>query len=88
MWVEMARNSGQVEIAVRDRGIGIPRQEQKRIFDKFVRGSAAREVDIRGTGIGLALARQIVREHGGDITVDSEPGQGSTFRVRLPGMDT
>lgn len=87
VWVEMARSSGQVEISVRDRGVGIPRSEQKRIFDKFVRGSAARDVDIRGTGIGLALARQIVREHGGDITVDSEPGAGSTFRVRLPGVD-
>ncbi len=87
VWVEMARSSGQVEISVRDRGVGIPRGEQKRIFDKFVRGSAARDVDIRGTGIGLALARQIVREHGGDISVDSEPGQGSTFRVRLPGVD-
>ena len=87
VWVEMARRSGQVEISVRDRGVGIPPSEQKRIFDKFVRGSAARDVEIRGTGIGLALARQIVREHGGDITVDSKPGRGSTFRVRLPEVD-
>jgi len=88
VWVEMAQGGGQVEISVRDRGVGIPRGEQKRIFDKFVRGSAARDIDIRGTGIGLALARQIVREHGGDITVESDPGQGSTFRVRLPEVNS
>jgi CheY-like chemotaxis protein len=68
--------------------VGIPRHEQRRIFEKFVRGSAARESNIRGTGIGLAMARQIVRAHGGDITVESEPGQGSTFRVLLPVKET
>ena len=82
--VMVAGNARGVEIAVRDRGVGIPRHEQRRIFEKFVRGSAARESNIRGTGIGLAMARQIVRAHGGDITVESEPGQGSTFRVLLP----
>ena len=87
VWVELAKNGAQVEIAIRDRGVGIPRGEQRRIFEKFVRGSAARESDIRGTGIGLAMARQIVRAHGGDITVESEPGKGSTFRVMLPGTE-
>jgi len=85
--VRVAGNLRQVEIAVRDRGVGIPRHEQRRIFEKFVRGSAARVNNIRGTGIGLAMARQIVRAHGGDITVESEPGQGSTFRVLLPVKD-
>jgi signal transduction histidine kinase len=84
VWVELARNNGHVEIAVRDRGVGIPQDEQKRIFEKFVRGSAARESSVRGTGIGLAMARQIVRAHGGDITLESEPAKGSTFRVQLP----
>jgi signal transduction histidine kinase len=82
--VMVAGNAQGVEIAVCDQGVGIPRHEQRRIFEKFVRGSAARESNIRGTGIGLAMARQIVRAHGGDITVESEPGQGSTFRVLLP----
>ena len=75
-----------MEISVRDSGIGIPSGEQRRIFEKFVRGSAARDNDIRGTGIGLAMARQIVRAHGGDITLESEPGKGSTFRVVLPAV--
>jgi signal transduction histidine kinase len=82
--VMVAGNPRRVEIAVRDQGVGIPRHEHRRIFERFVRGSAARERNIRGTGIGLAMARQIVRAHGGDITVESEPGQGSTFRVLLP----
>ena len=82
--VELATKGRQVEIAVRDQGVGIPRGEQRRIFEKFVRGSAARASNIRGTGIGLAMARQIVRAHSGDITVESEPGKGSTFRVMLP----
>ena len=82
--VELAKNGRRVEIAVEDHGVGIPRREQRSIFEKFVRGSAARESQIRGTGIGLAMARQIVRAHGGDITVASELGKGSTFRVHLP----
>ena len=82
--MELTKNGRQAQIAVRDRGMGIPRDEQSRIFDKFVRGVAARENHIRGTGIGLATALQIVRAHGGRIAVESEPGAGSTFRVLLP----
>lgn len=76
-----------VEIAVRDEGMGIPRHEQRRIFDRFTRGAAAREQHIAGTGIGLATAREVVRAHGGDIRVHSEPGRGSTFTIRLPAGD-
>ena len=86
VWVSLSRNGSHVEIEVRDRGVGIPSSEQVRIFEKFVRGAAARESNISGTGIGLAMARQIVRAHGGDITLESEPGKGSTFRVVLPEM--
>jgi signal transduction histidine kinase len=84
VWVELTKRNKQVEIAIRDRGVGVPPGERQRIFEKFVRGSAAQESRIRGTGIGLAMARQIVRAHGGDITVESEFGKGSTFRVLLP----
>ena len=56
----------------------------RRSSGKFVRGSSARTRAIKGTGIGLAMAREIVRAHGGDITVESVPGQGSTFTVMLP----
>ena len=84
VWVALSKRGTQVEIAVRDRGVGIPRDEQRTIFDKFVRGRAARASSVRGTGIGLAMAHHIVRAHGGNIEVESEPGKGSTFRVLLP----
>jgi signal transduction histidine kinase len=82
--VQVAQTNGQVRIAVRDRGTGIPESERGRIFEKFVRGAAAR--DVGGTGVGLAVAQRIVHAHGGDIRVDSEPGQGSTFSVLLPAV--
>ena len=82
--IDVTTDGPHVDIAVKDYGIGIPLAEQRQIFDKFARGSAAREHNISGTGIGLATAREIVRAHGGDLTVESEPGQGTTFRMRLP----
>ena len=84
VWVSISKSGDRVEIAVRDQGLGIPRDEQFKVFDKFTRGLAAQNSNIRGTGIGLAMAREIVRTHGGDITVKSDWGKGSTFRVRLP----
>jgi signal transduction histidine kinase len=84
--VAIARDADgrRVTVRVRDEGPGIPLDEQPVVFDKFVRGAAARATGIRGTGVGLALARQIVRAHGGEISVESEVGVGSTFTVTLP----
>ena len=70
-------------IEVRDEGMGIPASELPRTFERFFRGSNASD-QVRGTGLGLAGARQIVEQHGGQITVSSEEGVGSTFTVRLP----
>lgn len=72
-----------VTVAVTDRGTGIPKAEQRRIFDPFVRGLAATESGLPGSGLGLSLARHTIEEHGGSLTVDSEPGR-TTFRVSLP----
>ena len=69
-------------LTVRDNGPGIAAAEQARIFDLFYRADPARERG--GTGLGLPLARSIVRLHGGEITVESTAGQGTCFRVRLP----
>jgi two-component system sensor histidine kinase SenX3 len=69
---------------VRDRGIGIPRSEQSRIFQKFVRGAAAAAARIKGTGIGLAMVKHIVAAHGGEIRLESAPGEGSRFTIFLP----
>jgi signal transduction histidine kinase len=86
VWVNLKKNGSHVEIAVRDRGLGIPKSEQGMVFEKFVRGTAARESETSGAGIGLAMAQEIVRAHGGQITLESDPGKGSTFRVVLPGI--
>ncbi len=74
----------QVELSVTDHGIGIPPAERARVFAKFTRGEEAIRQGIRGTGIGLAMARHIVEAHGGKIELESEPGNGSRFTVRLP----
>ena len=64
--------------------MGIPAAEQKEIFKKFVRGAGSRASNIKGTGIGLAMARHIVEAHDGEIRLESEPGRGSTFTILLP----
>jgi signal transduction histidine kinase len=76
--------AGEVMIRVRDEGYGIPASESRRIFRKFVRGSAAAAHDVKGTGIGLAMVKHIVDAHAGRVVIDSEPGPGSTFTIILP----
>ncbi|MCF8031468.1 MAG: response regulator [Desulfarculaceae bacterium] len=71
-------------IAISDQGPGVPAREADYIFDEFYR-SRRQEIKAKpGTGLGLAIARKVARAHGGDITVESEPGQGATFLVSLP----
>jgi signal transduction histidine kinase len=84
VWVEMARERGRLAIRVRDQGMGIPASEQKEIFKRFVRGTGSRAANIKGTGIGLAMARHIIEAHDGEIRLESEPGRGSTFTILLP----
>jgi signal transduction histidine kinase len=85
VWVETGREGDSVTIRVRDEGVGIAAAEQREIFKKFVRAGAAKALGIKGTGIGLAMANEIVAAHGGRIEVASRPGAGSTFTIRLPG---
>jgi two-component system phosphate regulon sensor histidine kinase PhoR len=82
--VDVAVEGGRVSIAVRDQGLGIPADEQRRIFERFVRGAESKRRRIRGTGIGLAMVRQIALAHGGAVGVTSEPGAGSCFTIVLP----
>ncbi len=83
VWVALDRRDEALSIVVRDQGLGIPIHEQREIFDRFVRGAESTARRIKGTGIGLAMVRQIVRAHGGEIRVASEPGKGSTFTLAL-----
>ena len=73
-----------VTIAVRDTGPGISPEEQERVFDRFYRGSLAESGHILGTGLGLGITDEILRAHGGRVTVESEVGEGSTFTLWLP----
>ncbi len=71
-------------IIVADTGIGIPSEQQSQLFEKFFRASNARKTDIEGTGLGLFIAKAIVKEHGGEISFTSKEGQGTTFVISLP----
>ncbi len=82
--VEARQDGDWLELSVGDRGIGIPRAEQSRIFDKFYRVETPLASEVSGSGLGLSLVRYIVEGHGGEVRVDSAPGKGSTFTVRLP----
>jgi signal transduction histidine kinase len=84
--VVVRRDESGVAIEVADRGIGIPRAEQQKIFEKFYRVDTEVVRTTRGSGLGLALTRHIVEAHGGRIVVDSTPGEGSRFRIVLPAV--
>jgi len=82
--VAVTRRQDSVEIAVEDRGIGIPENEQKKIFEKFYRGKQASSVSPTGTGLGLTLVKHIMDAHGGEVTVRSQPGKGTCIGLILP----
>ncbi len=82
--VKAEEDNGTLRIEFIDSGIGIDPSEHERVFEKFYRASDKRVDSITGSGLGLALAREIVRLHGGDITLDSQIGKGSTFTLTLP----
>jgi two-component system phosphate regulon sensor histidine kinase PhoR len=85
--VEIVGQSEVVRVSVSDTGIGIPSDQQARIFERFYRVDKARSRALGGTGLGLAIVRHLVQAMGGEIYVESEPGQGSTFRFTLPRSD-
>ena len=84
VWVSVSREADRAAIAVRDEGIGIPRDEQRRVFRKFVRGAGTHALGVRGCGIGLAIVDRVVRAHGGRVRLESEVGRGSTFTIVVP----
>jgi len=82
--VDARRDGDRLALSVTDRGIGIPPAEHARIFEKFYRVGRSETQGRRGSGVGLALVRHIAEAHGGDVTVQSAPGQGSRFTLWLP----
>jgi signal transduction histidine kinase len=82
--VHLYRHNGGVSLEVVDHGIGIPAKEQPKIFEKFYRVGDPLVHNTKGSGLGLSLVRHIVQAHGGEVAVESEPGQGSKFIITLP----
>jgi signal transduction histidine kinase len=78
-----SRGTTAVHVSVSDRGMGITPAELARVFEPFYRGAAVRAAQIHGTGLGLALARQLAEAMGGSVDATSVPGRGSTFTLRL-----
>ncbi|GJM38106.1 MAG: hypothetical protein DHS20C19_14730 [Acidimicrobiales bacterium] len=75
---------GAVTLTVRDTGVGIPRTELERVFERFYRVDRARSRETGGTGLGLAIVRHVAQNHGGKVLVESKPGEGSSFVLQLP----
>jgi len=82
--VQWKQENNRAAICVADRGVGIPASEQQVIFRKFVRGRAAIDGNVKGTGVGLSMVQEIVLAHGGEIRLDSETRRGSSFTLLLP----
>jgi two-component system phosphate regulon sensor histidine kinase PhoR len=82
--IDVAQSKGEVTITVRDHGSGIAPEHLPRLFERFYRVDKGRSRDLGGTGLGLAIVKHIVQAHGGDVTVESTPGKGSVFTIRLP----
>jgi signal transduction histidine kinase/tetratricopeptide (TPR) repeat protein len=82
--VHVGRSAAHVFIEVADKGIGIPQDELERVFEKFYQGRNAAKQSARGTGLGLTLVKHMVEAHGGEVSVVSRVGEGSTFRLAFP----
>lgn len=76
-----------IDLAVADRGVGIPSRDLDRIFERFYRVDRARSRDTGGTGLGLAIVRHVATNHGGEVRVQSHEGEGSVFTLRIPAAD-
>ncbi|MBF0102525.1 MAG: ATP-binding protein, partial [Desulfobacterales bacterium] len=83
IWIKTVEEADGIMISVRDQGIGIPKTQLSRIFERFYRVDRARSRKLGGTGLGLSIVKHIVQAHGGKVTVESTLGQGSTFHIHL-----
>ena len=81
--IDLVRMGEMIEFKIRDTGIGIAAEDQQRIFERFYKADRSRTRSNGGSGLGLAIAKKIVELHGGEIGVESDPGVGTTFIVRI-----
>jgi two-component system sensor histidine kinase SenX3 len=85
--VGVRAKEGLISISVTDQGDGMSPEDQERVFERFYRADAARSRQTGGTGLGLSIVKHVISNHGGEVTLWSQPGQGSTFTIRLPEME-
>jgi len=85
--VGIRAKDGLVAVSVTDQGEGLSPEDQERVFERFYRVDAARSRHTGGTGLGLSIVKHVVANHGGEVTLWSQPGQGSTFTIRLPELE-
>ncbi|BCT74940.1 two-component sensor histidine kinase [Sinomonas cyclohexanicum] len=85
--IGLKHKDGLVSVSVTDQGEGMTPEDQGRVFERFYRVDAARSRRTGGTGLGLSIVKHVVENHGGEVTLWSQPGKGSTFTVRLPEME-
>jgi signal transduction histidine kinase len=84
--ITVEKNNGSVQVKIKDNGVGIPKEEQEKIFKRFYRVDKSRSKETGGVGLGLSISEWIAQAHQGRIEVDSELNQGSTFTVFLPSL--
>jgi two-component system phosphate regulon sensor histidine kinase PhoR len=77
-------NEGEIQVSIEDDGIGIPKEDLPRIFERFYRVDKGRSKELGGTGLGLSIVKHIVQAHGGKVWAESQIGKGSTFHFTLP----
>ena len=85
IWIRLSKSEASITIIVKDTGIGMSKKDMTQIFDRFYRVDSSRKRD--GTGLGLSIVKQIIDLHGGEIKVDSEVGEGTTFTIILPNKE-
>ncbi len=84
MAVSLENKPEEICLAVADKGIGIPSDEQSNIFNRFYRVKSTSDFEARGSGLGLTLVKHVIDAHGWQIEVESTPGQGSIFTISIP----
>lgn len=86
VWVSANRENNELVLQVRDKGIGIPAEHLERIFERFYRVDRSRSKEAGGTGLGLSIVRHVALLHNGRAEAESHAGEGSVFRIRIPGV--